>query len=147
MKKIAIAVVCLGFGATVQILWRVLPVKGQEVDGDPWDRRIQVVARDLGTMTLAGVDSDGRQLLYVVPRVYNGKFSEEVDGTRTEFTTPITFVSGTECVHVNGVRQAPGVGYTLLEEKGRSYGVRLSKSPQAFPEGTDLLTIDYDPVQ
>ena len=64
--------------------------------------------------------------------------SQLVDGTRTEFSTPVEFETGTLEVHVNGVRQEPAVHF---EEVGTT-GFLMFEPP--LPG--DTLQLQYEVV-
>lgn len=64
--------------------------------------------------------------------------TSQVNGTRTEFPTPVVFVFGTLEVHINGVRQEPTVHF---EEVGTT-GFRMFEAPAV----ADTLQIQYEVV-
>lgn len=64
--------------------------------------------------------------------------SQQVDGVRTEFQVPVELVPGTLEVHVNGVRQEPGVHF---EEMG-TVSFRMFEAPRIG----DTLQLQYEVV-
>jgi hypothetical protein len=64
--------------------------------------------------------------------------SPQVDGVQTVFSTPVEFVTGTLEVHVNGVRQEPGVHF---EEVG-TVEFRMFEAPFLG----DTLQLQYEVV-
>lgn len=64
--------------------------------------------------------------------------SQQVDGARTEFQVPAELVAATLEIHVNGVRQEPGVHF---EEVG-TVAFRMFEAPRIG----DTLQLQYEVV-
>lgn len=76
-----------------------------------------------------------------------------INGVNTVYTTAADFVSGSETVYFNGLRQTEGVGcdYVRSESGGVGTGfdtITLAVAPRSRSGGKpdDKIRIDYDPA-
>lgn len=117
----------------------------------PWGELLPLVLASRGGAsgigTLTGQSVEERLGVASTGRVFNATPSGSIDGSNAIFTTTSAFLSGSEAVFYNGIRQMEGVGCDYVRSESGGAGTGFDTLTFAEPPRSgDVLTIDFTPA-